>query len=147
MGWKNSNKRCSKGRGTVAGCVIIISIFYVLLFVSGCREKPGHVYLSKDAARPANPYQIPYDARSYSNSLEIFRGEKRICIIRSRGDLIERWGFIDDGDYVVIRSRGGDRQIVLQLFKTKTCKCVDEIELPVSGNKQLLPRWANSFIE
>ena len=48
---------------------------------------------------------------------------------------------------MAIRSRGRDKQIVLELFKTETCKCVDEIELPALGNKNILPLWANSLFE
>ena len=146
MAWKNINKAYPE-KHRIVNCSIIIPIFCSLFIVSGCKERVGHVYLSKNAARPANPYRIPYDARSYPNSLEVFKGEKKICIMPSKGDLIERWGFIGGGDYMAIRSRGRDKQIVLELFKTESCKCVDEIELPALGNKNALPLWANSLFE
>lgn len=127
--------------------IMIVSIFCILFFVSGCIKSDGYVYLSKDAAKPANPYQIPYDARSYHNSLKIFKEKKKMCTMRSKGDIIEQWGFIDKGNYVVIRSKDSEKQIVLELFKTKKCKLLDEIRLPVLADKKMLPIWANSILE
>ena len=146
MDWNILNKSCTE-KHRIVNCVMIISISCTLFIVSGCMERAEHIRLSKDAAKPANPYQIPYDARSYRNSLEVFNGEKKICILQNKGDLIERWGFIDGGNYVAIRSRGGHGQTILELFKTETCRRVDAIELPAMGNKHALPLWTNSLFE
>ena len=134
---------------------IILPISFFILFMAGCapQKEPmikqdfsGHIHLSKEEAMPANPYKNPYDARSYPNKLEIFKGDKKICTIQSEGFKIERWGFIDKGNYVVIRSIGKDKQIILELFKTKTCKRVDKIKVS-NPKKDEIPLWANSVKE
>lgn len=118
-----------------------------MFFISACTEQSGKVYLSKEASKPADPYQNPYDARSYPNRLEVFQGDKKICTVQSRGDLIDRWGFIDGGNYIAVRSSIHGKRTVLELFKTDTCKCADEIDLPASGSKKILPLWASSIFE
>lgn len=133
-------------KGGIIYYITIISVFCILFFSSGCMRNNEHIYLSKDAAKPANPFQIPYNARSYPNSLEIFKGKNKMCMIKSSGDLIEQWGFIDRGNYVAIRSKESEKQMVLELFKTKTCKLTDKIKLPFPVNKKILPIWAKSIL-
>ena len=78
---------------------------------------------------PANPYLNPYEARSYPKRLEVFRDGKHIGVIRSEKPNIERWGFIDSGRHIVVKSRGDDGPAIIELFDTATCMRVSKVEM------------------
>ena len=146
MGWKTLSKLWSE-HFRIIRYLILISILCASFSVLGCAERSGHFNLSKKSAKPADPYENPYDARSHPDRLEIFKGEKKICeIVLQKDFLIQRWGFIDKGNYIVIRSAEKGNKIIFQLFKTDTCQCVDEVIF--SGMKtDKVPLWANSLME
>jgi len=127
---------------------ILILLLCVSFAVLPCTaESSEHIWLSKKSAKPANPYENPYDARSHRHGLEIFKGEKQVCEISlDKGALIKQWGFIDKGNYVVVRSIGKEKKTIFQLFETGTCKCVDKVTASeVKADK--MPLWVNALME
>ena len=127
--------------------VVSVSIVCAMFILSGCMEKTEHLRLSKEASKPANPYRNPYDARSYRYGLEVFEGGKRVCHVRSGRGSIERWGFIDDGEYIAVRSEDRNGRTLLELFETNSCKRVDEVEWPDSESGASPPEWASSLFD
>jgi hypothetical protein len=105
----------------------------------------GEYQISPSAVQAANPYLNPYEARSYPNKLEVYRGDKRVSVIRSEKPNIERWGFIDSGNLVVVKSRGEDGVTIFELFDTATGALRDKAIS--SDNSDRLPIWAVDFIE
>jgi len=94
---------------------------------------------------PANPYQNPYEARSYPDRLEIFRDGKQICTVRSEKPNIERWGFIDSGNHIVVISQDNTGPVIIELFDTVTCTRVDKWVM--SSDQKLSPAWAADFLK
>jgi len=147
MSWKTLSKLWP-GHFRIIRYLILISVLFASFSVLSCAAKTDHFILSEESAKPANPYENPYDARSHPDRLEIFKGEKKVCeIILKKGLLIQRWGFIDKGNYIVIRSAGREgNKIIFQLFKTDTCECVDKVM--ISGTKtDKVPLWVKSLME
>lgn len=93
--------------------------------------------------RAANPHQNPFEARSYPERLEIYKGGKKISVIRSSQPNIERWGFIDSGNRVVVRSRGKDGLSALELFDTATGARVEKVL--ASEVREGKPSWAVDY--
>ena len=92
---------------------------------------------------PANPHLNPYEAKSYPERLEILRDGKQICAVRSEKPNIERWGFIDSGNHIVVRSRTDEGPAIIELFDTSTCTKVDK--LVMSSDQKRSPAWAAYF--
>lgn len=105
----------------------------------------GEFQISPSAAKPANPAMNPYDARSYPDKLEIYRGGEKISLIKSEKPDIERWGFVDSGNLVVVKSRGEDGSTIYELFDTVTGELRDKAV--GAEDKESLPIWAVDFIE
>ncbi len=121
----------------------------ILLFVSilagNGTTALGEYQISPSAAKPANPYKNPYDAISYPDKLEIYHGDNKVSLIRSEKPDIERWGFIDSGNLVVVKSRGEDGSKIYELFDTATGTLRDKAV--GSEDTDTLPIWAVDFIE
>ena len=105
----------------------------------------GEFQISSSSAKPATPYLNPYEARSYPDKLEIYRGDKKVSVIRSEKPNIERWGFINSGNLVVVKSRGEDLLTIYELFETATGVLQDEAVR--SDDNGRLPIWAVGFAE
>ena len=105
----------------------------------------GEYQISPTAAKAANPFRNPYEARSYPDKLEIYQGDKRVSEIRSEKPNIERWGFIDSGNLVVVKSKGEDGLTIYELFDTATGELRDKAVS--SENNDSLPIWAVDFFE
>jgi hypothetical protein len=93
----------------------------------------------------ANPHQNPYEARSFPDRLEIFKGGMQISVIRCENPNIERWGFIDSGKHVVVRSRTEHQSVVLELFDTASGIRADRVL--VFEHKKSKPAWASGFAD
>ncbi len=105
----------------------------------------GWPYSSSISAEPTNPYFNPYEARSYPDKLEVFKDDKKIGVIRSEQRNIERWGFINSGNHMVVRSRGVEGPAIIELFETATCTRVDK--LVMSSEQKRSPEWAADFLK
>jgi len=125
------------------GSVCLVALFAVCISMGFTAIAYGGASKTLIGSAPANPYQNPYEAVSYPEKLEIFRDGEQIGTIQSEKPNIERWGFIDSGDYVVVKSVGKTGPAILELFETATCKRVDK--LMMSGEKNQLPAWATEF--
>ena len=91
----------------------------------------------------ANPHQHPYEARSFPDKLEIYKVGKQI--IHCENPNIERWGFIDSGSHVVVRSRTEHQPAVLELFDTASGVRVSRVL--VLEHKKSNPAWASGFTD
>ncbi len=146
MGWRSLSKLWP-GYFRIIGYLMLISGMSASFSASGCAERSKHFNLSRKSVKPANPYENPYDARSHSDRLEIFKGEKQICeITLDTGDSIQRWGFIDQGNYVVVRSAGKENKMIFQLFETGTCKRVNKVVISRMKTDKT-PLWVKSLME
>jgi len=110
----------------------------------------GGISQSADMKRPidgeaANPHHHPYVARSFPDRLEIFKGGMQISVIRCENPNIERWGFIDSGKHVVVRSRTEHQSVVLELFDTASGIRADRVL--VFEHKKSKPAWASGFAD
>ncbi len=105
----------------------------------------GEYQISPSAAKAANPFQNPYEARSYPDKLEIYHGNQQVSEIRSEKPNIDRWGFIDSGKLVVVKSKGVDGSTIYELFDTATGELRDKAVS--SENNDSLPIWAVDFFE
>lgn len=101
--------------------------------------------LPRGGEMAANPAQNPYEARSFQDRLEIYKGGKQIGVIHSEKPNIERWGFIDSGNHIVVRSRAGQQPVVLELFNTATGVRVDRMLLPEF--RKVNKAWASGFVD
>ena len=93
----------------------------------------------------ANPHQHPYEARSFPDKLEIYKSGEQISVIHCENPNIERWGFIDSGNHVVVRSRIDNQPAVLELFDTLSGVRVDKVSVP--ENRKGIPAWAAGFTD
>ena len=119
-------------------CIIVFAVISITVSAYA-----SHTNLSPDRVTPANPFHNPYDAISSPNRLEIFKGDDKICTIQNEGYTIEQWGFIDEGNHIVVRFKNSDGQIIMELVKTIPCKCVDIMNESESQNKAVL--WKDSL--
>ncbi len=123
-----------------------VTVLFVVGILAGFGAPAvGEFQISPSAAEPANPAMNPYDAISYPDRLEIYHGDDKVSLIRSEKPNIERWGFIDSGNLVVVKSRGEDDSKVYELFDTATGELRDKA-VGSEGNDNL-PIWAVGFIE
>lgn len=110
----------------------------------------GAISQSADMKRPidgeaANPHHHPYAARSFPDRLEIYKNGKQVNVIHCENPNIERWGFIDSGNHVVVRSRIGSRPAVIELFDTASGVRVDKVLVP--EHRKGIPAWASGFVD
>jgi len=133
----------------VAECCPKKTLTYVLLFFAtigliGCSlittESPT---LSLHRSQAANPYTNPYQARSYPGKLEIFKGDKRVSIILSEKPNIQRWGFIDSGHLLIVKSRGETGPAVFELFDVTTG--ILRSNFLEHDAQKIWPLWATTF--
>ena len=104
----------------------LIALLAASVLVAFAAISQGESKKSSLSPIPANPHLNPYEARSYPERLEVFRDDKQIGVVRSEKPNIERWGFIDSGSHIVVRSRGDEDLVILELFDTATCTRVDK---------------------
>lgn len=95
---------------------------------------------------PANPHLHSYEVVSYPERLVIFRDNEQICVVHSAKPYIERWGFIDSGNYIVVRSRDNEDATAIELFDTATGARSSTLMMPIDNHKQS-PAWAADFLE
>ena len=121
-------------------------VIFVLTILAGYSTfAVGEYQISSSTSRTANPFLNPYEARSYPDKLEIFQGDKKVSLMHSEKPNIERWGFIDSGNMVVVKSKSEDGSVIYELFDTATGKRKDKAASSVNNGH--LPRWAADFIE
>ena len=125
--------------------VYIFAFFAATILAGFGTIAQGESNLSSPIVYAANPYLNPYEARSYPGRLEIFKGGKNISVIRSEKSNIERWGFIDSGNLIVVRSRGDLGPAVFELFDVATGALRNKVV--VSDIKEGQPSWAADFAD
>jgi len=118
-------------------------LFLVALFFTGM-SSATHAAPNGFSSIPANPSLNPYDARSYPDRLEIFKGDRKVSVIRSENPDIQQWGFIDSGNLVVVKSQDKSGQKVFELFDTATGTRRDKV---VMSGAQKIPPWAKTLTE
>ncbi|GEM_PF-6306185 len=120
------------------------SLFIILLWaISTVSAAMGNEHDLPIDFSPANPYTNPYSARSHPDKLEIYRRNTKICTIQINMSMIGQWGFIDNGNYVVVEFRDNSTRTAMALFKTTTCQLVDKIT--EHENPTNRPAWADIF--
>jgi len=123
----------------------MLSFLGMVMFIGCGLITPEPPALSLQRSQAANPSLHPYDARSYSGRLEIFEGTKRVSAIRSAKSNIQRWGFIDSGRLIVVKSSGEEGLAVFELFNVATGVLCDKV-LAHNINKER-PFWAAQFTD
>ena len=118
-------------------------LFLVGLFFTGM-SSATHAAPNSFSSIPADPSLNPYDARSYPDRLEIFKGDRKVSVIRSRNPDIQQWGFIDSGNLVVVKSQDKSGQKVFELFDTATGTRRDKV---VMSGAQKIPPWAKTLTD
>ncbi len=119
--------------------------FAVIILVGFGTIVQGESNISSSQAKAANPYLNPYEACSYPGRLEIFKDGKNVSVIRSEKPNIERWGFIDSGNLIVVKSRGDRGPAVFELFDTATGALRNKIMATDIRKGQ--PSWTTDFAD
>lgn len=122
---------------------LYLSVFFLIsLFTTGM-SGISHATPNNFSSIPANPSLNPYDARSYPDRLEIFKGDKKISIIRSENPDIKRWAFTDSGNLVIVKSQDISGRNIFELFDTATGTRRDKVVVSDAQKKQ--PSWVNTL--
>lgn len=120
--------------------LIAVSVFLAPAAIAQGESKK----LSLDPT-PANPYLNPYEVKSFAERLEVFRDGKPIGVIRSENSGIERWGFIDSGNHIVIKLRDVKGLAIFELYDAASCTQMDRWVMP--ADQKQAPAWVAAFID
>ncbi|MEM7143923.1 MAG: hypothetical protein AAF591_02230 [Verrucomicrobiota bacterium] len=134
---------------------IITPLLIAATFLTACESTPEQEIekISEAAAQgtvdtstiPTPTGASPYQATAIQGGLKITRDGQPVSTIKTALPNVEQWGFVSNGNQVVVKSRANHGPASVELFDSQTGTLQDKILAYAIQNGQ--PAWAADYAD